>query len=246
MKYIIIEDEPQAVNVVQSYVNKHFPEFTCLADFDKISEAAAFLKQNAVDFVFLDVQLNGELGIDIGKYLSKDELNFEIIFTTAYSGFALEAFSLCAIDYLLKPLVEERFVEAVSRVLKKGIVTTEQLELLEQMSKVEKIEKIILRNHEGQYPVLLEDVLYLKADNVYTEFHLLNRKRIVVSKPLKEYDSLLSQDHFFKAHRSYIMNTKHIVQINQLDALMKDKSVIPISRDKKKELEHFLGAFIEK
>lgn len=240
MKFIIIEDEPQAVNVVQTYVNKHFPDFSCLGDFDKISDAATFLKSNPVDFVFLDVQLNGELGIDIGKFLNKDELNFEIIFTTAYSGFAVEAFSLCAIDYLLKPLVEDRFVEAVSRVLKKGIVTTEQLELLEQMSKVEKIEKIILRNHEGQYPVLLEDVLYLKADNVYTEFHLNNRKRIVVSKPLKEYDSLLSQDHFFKAHRSYIMNTLHILQINQLEATMKDKAILPISRDKKKELELFL------
>jgi two-component system LytT family response regulator len=225
---------------VQTYVNKHFPDFTCLGDFDKISDAAAFLKNNPVDFVFLDVQLNGELGIDIGKFLNKEELNFEIIFTTAYSGFAVEAFSLCAIDYLLKPLVEDRFVEAVSRVLKKGIVTTEQLELLEQMSKVEKIEKIILRNHEGQYPVLLEDILFLKADNVYTEFHLLNRKRIVVSKPLKEYDSLLSQDHFFKAHRSYIMNTLHIQQINQLEATMKDKTILPISRDKKKELEMFL------
>lgn len=240
MKYLIIEDEPQAVKVVQTYVNKHFPDFTCLGDFDKISDAAAFLKNNPVDFVFLDVQLNGELGIDIGKFLNKEELNFEIIFTTAYSGFAVEAFSLCAIDYLLKPLVEDRFVEAVSRVLKKGIVTTEQLELLEQMSKVEKIEKIILRNHEGQYPVLLEDILFLKADNVYTEFHLLNRKRIVVSKPLKEYDSLLSQDHFFKAHRSYIMNTLHIQQINQLEATMKDKTILPISRDKKKELEMFL------
>jgi two-component system LytT family response regulator len=240
MKYLIIEDEPQAVKVIQTYVSKHFPDFSCLGDFDKISDAAAFLKTNPVDFVFLDVQLNGELGIDIGKFLSKDELNFEIIFTTAYSGFAIEAFSLCAIDYLLKPLVEDRFVEAVSRVLKKGIVTTEQLELLEQMSKVEKIEKIILRNHEGQYPVLLEDILFLKADNVYTEFHLLNRKRIVVSKPLKEYDSLLSQEHFFKAHRSYIMNTLHIQQINQLEATMKDKTILPISRDKKKELEMFL------
>jgi two-component system LytT family response regulator len=240
MKYLIIEDEPQAVKVIQTYVNKHFPDFSCLGDFDKISTAATFLKDNPVDFVFLDVQLNGELGIDIRKFLSKEELNFEIIFTTAYSGFALEAFSLCAIDYLLKPLVEDRFVEAVSRVLKRGIVTTEQLELLQQMSKVEKIEKIILRNHEGQYPVMLEDILFLKADNVYTEFHLLNRKRIVVSKPLKEYDSLMSQSYFFKPHRSYIMNTAHILQINQLEATMKDNSVIPISRDKKKELDLFL------
>lgn len=241
MKYIIIEDETLAVQVILSYVNKHFPTFECLATFDKISEASHFLKVQSVDFIFLDVQLNGEFGIDIKNHLTKEELNFEIIFTTAYSGFALEAFSMCAIDYLLKPLVEDRFVEAISRVQKKGMVTAEQLDLLEEMSKFEKIEKIILRNHDGQYPILLEDILYLKADNVYTEFYLKNRKRIVVSKPLKEYDSLLRQKHFFKAHRSYIMNTLHIDKISQSEALMYDKSVIPISRDRKKELEEYLG-----
>lgn len=240
MKYIIIEDEPQAVNVILSYVKKHFPEFECLADFDKISEASTFLKSNPVDFVFLDVQLNGEFGIDIRNYLSKDELNFEIIFTTAYSGFALEAFALCAIDYLLKPLKEDRLIEALTRVLKKNKISNEQLELLEQLSKTEIIDRIILKNNDGQFPVFLDEIIYLKADNVYTEFHLVNRKRIVVSRPLKEYELLLSNTQFFKSHRSYILNTSQILTILPQDAKMKDESIIPIARDKKKDLEKFL------
>lgn len=113
MNYLIIEDEVNAVLVVKNYVERFFPEMTCLGDFDKISTACEFLKENKVDFIFLDVQLNGEIGIDIVKYLPKEKLTFEIIFTTAYSGFALEAFALCAIDYLLKPLKEDRFVEAI-------------------------------------------------------------------------------------------------------------------------------------
>lgn len=240
MKFVIIEDEPQSVQVLLSYVEKNFPQFMCLGNFDKMSEAAVFLKANPVDFIFLDVQLNGELGIEIRKYLPLSEINFEIIFTTAFSGFALEAFSLCAIDYLLKPIYEERLVEALNRVLKKNKISSEQLELLEHLSKTDVIDRIILKNNDGQFPLLLEEINYLKADNVYTEFHLVNKKRIVVSKPLKEYEMLLSNTSFFKSHRSYIINTSQIMTILPQDAKMKDESLVPIARDKKKELEHFL------
>lgn len=240
MNYLIIEDEVNAVLVVKSYVERFFPEMTCLGDFDKISTACEFLKENKVDFIFLDVQLNGEIGIDIVKYLPKEKLTFEIIFTTAYSGFALEAFALCAIDYLLKPLKEDRFVEAIERVIKKNKVTSEQLELLQYLSKAETIDKIILKNSEGQYPIQLNEIVYLKADNVYTEFYLLTKKRIVVSRPLKEYELLLTNTQFFKPHRSYIINTAQIAKILVNEIQMKDQTMIPLARDKKRELELFL------
>ncbi|TXI88315.1 MAG: response regulator transcription factor [Crocinitomicaceae bacterium] len=240
MNYLIIEDEVNAVLVVKSYVERFFPEMTCLGDFDKISTACEFLKENKVDFIFLDVQLNGEIGIDIVKYLPKEKLTFEIIFTTAYSGFALEAFALCAIDYLLKPLKEDRFVEAIERVIKKNKVSSEQLELLQYLSKAETIDKIILKNSEGQYPIQLNEIVYLKADNVYTEFYLLTKKRIVVSRPLKEYELLLTNTQFFKPHRSYIINTAQIAKILVNEIEMKDQTMIPLARDKKRELELFL------
>lgn len=240
MNYLIIEDEVNAVLVVKSYVERFFPEMTCLGDFDKISNACEFLKENKVDFIFLDVQLNGEIGIDIVKYLPKEKLTFEIIFTTAYSGFALEAFALCAIDYLLKPLKEDRFVEAIERVIKKHKVSSEQLELLQYLSKAETIDKIILKNSEGQYPIQLNEIVYLKADNVYTEFYLLTKKRIVVSRPLKEYELLLTNTQFFKPHRSYIINTAQIAKILVNEIEMKDQTMIPLARDKKRELELFL------
>ncbi len=240
MNYLIIEDEVNAVLVVKSYVERFFPEMTCLGDFDKISTACEFLKENKVDFIFLDVQLNGEIGIDIVKYLPKEKLTFEIIFTTAYSGFALEAFALCAIDYLLKPLKEDRFVEAIERVIKKNKVSSEQLELLQYLSKAETIDKIILKNSEGQYPIQLNEIVYLKADNVYTEFYLLTKKRIVVSRPLKEYELLLTNTQFFKPHRSYIINTAQIAKILVNEIQMKDQTMIPLARDKKRELELFL------
>lgn len=246
MKYIIIEDEPQAVHVIQHFIEKNFPQFSCLAQFDKVSDAARFIRNNPIDFAFLDVQLNGELGIDIGNYLSKEELNFELIFTTAYSQFALEAFDLCAIDYLLKPINEDRFTEAIQRIVKRSNSVSEQLELLHKMTQVETIDKIILKTHEGHFPIYLNDILFLKADNVYTEFHLIQNKRIVVSKPLKQYEALLSQTGFFKPHRSYIIHTKYIDSIYQNDITMTNQTVIPVSRDKKRELSQFLANSLTK
>jgi two-component system, LytTR family, response regulator len=242
IKCVIVEDEPQAVTLLKNILADKFPTIEVLADFDKISTACHFIKQHKPNFVFLDVQLNGELGIDIANYLTKEELNFEIIFTTAYGGFALEAFALSAVDYVLKPIKEERLIESVNRVLKKHQVSLEQLKILQEVSTSDKIEKIVLSMNEKKIVVNVADILFLKADNVYTEFYLKNATKHVVSKPLKEYDLLLSQINFYKPHRSYIIN------INAIKSYLKSSSEIEminnqkvsVSRDKKKEFEDLL------
>lgn len=241
IKCIIIEDEPQAVTLLKTIVKSKFSNIAVLADFDKVSLAAEFIKKNKVDFVFLDVQLNGELGLDIINYLSKDELNFEIIFTTAYGSFAVEAFSLCAIDFVLKPINENRLSEAINRVLKKHTVSLEQLKILQEVSTSEKIEKIILSMSEKKFIVNVSDILLLKADNVYTEFYLKDNVKHVVSKPLKEYELLLSQSNFYKPHRSFIINKEAIkaYQKSALEIEMKNGFKVALSRDKKKEFEDF-------
>lgn len=242
IKCIIIEDEPQAVTLLKTIVNSKFPDVEILADFDKVTTAAEFIKKNKVDFVFLDVQLNGELGLDIINYLNKDELNFEIIFTTAYGSFAVEAFSLCAIDFVLKPINENRLSEAINRVLNKHQVSLEQLKILQEVSTTDKIEKIVLSMNEKKIIVSVADIIFLKADNVYTEFYLTNNIKHVVSKPLKEYELLLSQAHFYKPHRSFIINTEAIkvYQKASLEIEMANGIKVSLSRDKKKEFEELV------
>lgn len=237
---VIVEDEPQAVMLLKTILSARFPDIRVLADFDKISSAADYIRQTKPGLVFLDVQLNGELGIDIANYLDRDELDFDIIFTTAYGGFALEAFSLSAIDYVLKPLREERLVEAVNRVLKKRLVSAEQLRVLQALGRQEEIERIVLSMNEKKIIVKTGEIAFLKADNVYTEFYLHNNDKHVVSRPLKEYEALLGQPHFFRPHRS------HIVNLNYMKAYHNSESEIEmfngrrlsLSRDRKKEFEN--------
>lgn len=239
MNCIIIEDEPQAVNTIKYMLREYFPEINVVNEFDKVSEAMKFINSNPVHFVFLDVQLNGELGIDIAKYLKKDELNFDIIFTTAYSDYAMEAFSLAAIDYLLKPINPDRFREAINRVLKKQKVDIEQLKLLNQVSEKQTIEKLFVRNLDGTHVIPIKDIVYLKASNSYTEFFLSNQKRIVVSRPIKEYESLLDLNNFFRTHRSFIINTEYITTYHKgnLTIILNDTVEVSLSRDRKKEFE---------
>lgn len=239
MNYIIIEDEPQAVKVLEAFMKKHFGHFSYLGHFDKISTASAFITSNPVDFIFLDIQLNGELGIDISNHIKREDLNFEIIFTTAYSGFALEAFAISAVDYLLKPLKEDRLTEAVERVIKRRGTSFEQLKILQEVSTTEKIERLVLSMTEKKILVHLSDILFLKADNVYTEFHLNDGKKHVVSRPLKEYEMLLTQEGFYKPHRSFIINTKGIKAYHkgQGEIEMKNGFKVSLARDNKKVFE---------
>lgn len=243
IKCVIIEDEPQAVTLLKNIISSKYPDIHVLADFDKISVATAFIKENKLDFIFLDVQLNGELGIDIANYLSKEELNFDIIFTTAYGGFAVEAFALSAIDYVLKPIREERLAESIDRVIKKHKVSIEQLKILQEVSTNKKIEKIVLSMNEKKVFIKTEDIVFLKADNVYTEVYLTNKERYVVSKPLKEYEALLSQENFFKPHRSYIINTNFVKGYlkSSLEIEMTNGTYVSVSRERKKDFEERLS-----
>ena len=243
IKCIIIEDEPQAVLVLKSIVQENFNNIEIIGNFDKVSTAAAFIKKNKIDFAFLDVQLNGELGIDIANYLNKEELNFEIIFTTAHSDFAIEAFALSALDYILKPINAERLVEATNRVLKRRNSSIEQLKILQQVTESSSVEQIVLSTIEQKYFVRTADIIAITADNVYSEFHLVSSKKIVVSKPLKEYNLLLNNQEFYKPHRSYIINLNHMqgYKKGESSILMKNNFEVKLSRDNKKEFEELVS-----
>lgn len=239
INYIIVEDEPRARKTLALMMEESFPDIELKAEFDKVSLAAVYLKENKVDFIFLDVQLNGEIGLDLVNYINKDQFNFEIIFTTAHSGFALEAFSLSAIDYILKPIYPERLRESVNRVLRKQQLELEQLKILQQISTTDKIDKLVIKNLDGNHILFTKDILYLKADNVYTEFYTSNGRQYVASKPLKEYEILLTQSEFYKSHRSYILNTHYIEAYHKSSGTitLKGGKEIKLSKEKIKEFE---------
>jgi len=222
-----------------------FPEIQILAEFDKASTAAEFMHQQPVDFVFLDIQLNGELGIDLLRYFDKQEITFDIIFTTTYGGFALEAFAMSAIDYVLKPIDINRLVEAVQRVLNKKNISPEKLDVFQEISLSGSIRRIVLPMQGKKVVLHTHEIQFLKADNVYTEVHTEEEVHIV-SKPLKEYEPLLSLNCFYKTHRSYIVNLNAIAsyQTSSQEIEMKNGAKVRLAKEKIREFEEKLNSLI--
>lgn len=189
IKAIAIDDEPLALKVVESFC-KEGPEIDLQRTFTKPHDAIEFLKENEVDLLFLDINMPSISGIDIAKMV-KDKM---IVFTTAYSEFAVEGFDLNAVDYLLKPFTKDRFKQAVQKVKQlKSVLRNE-----EQMCFYIKADYAL---HKIEY----KDVLYIEGLDDYIKIHLPNRKPIVARSTMKGILELLPPDKFIRVHRSFIV-----------------------------------------
>jgi len=177
---------------------------------ENIAEATEAVRLHAPDVVFLDIQLQRETGFDLLTKIK--EINFEVIFTTAYTEYAIKAFKFSAIDYLLKPIDIEDLKKAVARVEKRvSNNMTGRLSQLVQNLKQGSNEnyKIALPTLDGLVFVKISDILYCEASSNYTQIFTTEEKYLV-SKTLKEYDDLLSDHNFFRIHNSYLININSI------------------------------------
>ncbi|MDP5077582.1 MAG: response regulator, partial [Nonlabens sp.] len=174
MKALIIDDEPKAREVLKILLEDHCPEVTEISSAPNLLEGVALIKSELPDLVFLDIEMPQHSGLEITEFIDKDHFNFEIIFTTAYSDYAIQAFQLNAIDYLLKPLRPEKLKQALKRVIELRGKTqlTERLLELKNSFKEANFSKIALPYADGIKFVEFDNIIAIKADGMYTDFHL--------------------------------------------------------------------------
>jgi two-component system LytT family response regulator len=235
---LIVDDESQSRSLIRKLLSDHFPGLI-IEEAENVSSALEKIKQLTPGLVFLDVQMRGETGFDLFDKTGK--INFEIIFTTAHSEFAVKAFRYSAMDYLMKPLDTEEFKTAVERVLQKikneQSPSHEQLDYLKQLRSEQKIpDKLTIPTAEGFLFVSVNDILYCHAISNYTEFHLSNNRKLLSSYTLGYYDELLAGHNFFRIHRSYLINLAHIKMYKKSDGgvvVMNDGEEIEVSRSNK-------------
>lgn len=241
MKVIIIDDEPKAREVLKILLEDHCPEVTEISNAPNLLKGVELIKSELPDLVFLDIEMPQHSGLEITEFIDKNHFNFEIIFTTAYSDYAIQAFQLNAIDYLLKPLRPEKLKQALKRVIELRGKTqlTERLLELKNSFKEANFSKIALPYSDGIKFVEFDNIIAIKADGMYTDFHLVNKEKIVVSKPLKHFTDILdSLKMFYKPHRSYLINLRHIKEYVRKDGgyiLMEGDLNVLISKDKREE-----------
>ncbi len=243
LKTIIVDDEPKARRIMCALLEKHCPEVEILGTADDVPEAVKLINKTKPDLVFLDIEMPGFTGFQLMDFF--EQVDFQIIFTTAYSEYALQAFQVSAIDYLLKPIEVSALKEAVQKAIKQQEATSQdqRLEALAaNLNPSGAIKKIALPVADGFMFVEPEDVLYLQADGSYTNIHLVDGQQFLVTKKIKEFVRILNHPCFFKTHRSFLINLNQIKQYVRTDGgyiIMANGDQVTLARDRKDE---FLGA----
>lgn len=239
MKAILVDDEPDGIRTLQKMLGLHCPAVNIVATCSNAASAKQQIELLKPDVVFLDIQMPGKTGLEMLTDISPKD--FEVIFVTAYNEYMLQALQYSAADYLLKPVDEDRLVEAVHRVeqrldtAKKEERTNALMHNLSQVGHPSAM-RLCLPTLKGFIVLKLEEILYCEAERSYTVFHLENNKTVTVSKPLAEYDQLLQDTSFLRVHKSFLVNMMHVKEYQRGEGglvIMSNGAEIEISRRKK-------------
>lgn len=241
MEAIIIDDERKARNLLRILIEENCPKVTSIIEAEDLLSGVALIKERQPQIVFLDIEMPEHSGLEILNFINKEDVTFEIIFTTAYSEFAINAFQLSAIDYLLKPLraetVKEATEKAIHQIGKSDIRL--KLEELQKSLKTTNFNKIGLPFSDGFKFVNFDDIILFEADGMYTKVTTIKETEILVCKPLRHFVTLLEiQPNFYKPHRSYLVNLKYIKEYIKKDGgyiVMDNNKTVSIANDKKEE-----------
>jgi two-component system LytT family response regulator len=245
IRTLIVDDEELARKNLEFLLNDYCEGIQVIGEAGNVREAKKFLNSNKIDLLLLDIEMPNGSGFELLESI-KDEIDFKIIFITAYHEYALKAFKYSAVDYLLKPINPEDLQAAMNKV-KPGLDkdSPEKIEaLIENMGKRgEQLEKIALASMEGLQFVNLDEIMYCESQDNYTQFFLTDGRRIMVSKTIKFFEEVLDQAKFFRVHRSNIINLRYIDKYVKGEGgfvVLKQGARIPVSRRRK---ESFLQLF---
>ena len=242
VKALIIDDELKARNVLRHYLESFVPQVSEICQADSVDNAIALLQCFQPEIVFLDVEMPHKNGFQF--LLEIKEPSFNVIFTTAYNQYAIQAIRFSALDYLLKPVDPDELQSAVQRHIEKKEADQHQKllyqNLVENINKKEvKDFKIAVPSADGFYFFMVEDILRLEADRSYTHIHLANKKPFIASKTLKHFEDMLEEFNFIRTHKSHLVNPLHITRLSSDNefVLLSDGSKVEVARRKKDEVQ---------
>ena len=243
LKAIIVDDESRARKILASFLTDYCEQVEIVAQVEDVPQGVKAIKNFKPDIVFLDIEMPGYNGFQLLDFF--DEIQFEIVFTTAYSEFALKAFQVSAIDYLLKPIQIDQLINAVNKVerIRGNSLVNERVQTLQANLEDFKIKKIVIPLSEGSLFIELKEIIYLKAEGSYVNFFLKDGTKILASKNIKDFEEQLTQtEGFFRTHRSFLINTAFITNISSdnTGVTLNGNAEITIARERKQDFIQFL------
>lgn len=248
IKAVIIDDEQHSIDTLKWKLENYCPDVQVLAAFDNPAEGITYLKNNPPDLLFLDIEMPMLNGFDVLEEIGKD-LSFDIIFTTAYDNFGIQAVKFSALDYLLKPVQNKELKEAIGKHTRKSQsrIPSEQIDTLlsnVQAERKGKVGKIALASKESIEFVDAGEIICCEANSNYTNVYMSQDRKRVISKTLKEFEDMLSPHRFFRPHNSYLVNLNRVREFLRGDGgflVMENKMKIPVSKNRREELLDLLA-----
>jgi two-component system LytT family response regulator len=211
LKAIIIDDEQHCTDRLNTLLSK-YSSICLVGTCTTVKEATTAIESLRPDVIFLDVHLHEETAFDLLKQLST--IDFEIIFTTAFDSYAVDAFKFSALDYLLKPIDNEDFNNAIEKLQKKTTLkeVSKKVEVLihNLEDKTEDLKKIAISTPDGLTFVEVASIIRCQSDSNYTHIFLKGNKKITTAKTLKHFETLLEPFRFFRIHNSYLINLSFV------------------------------------
>lgn len=242
IKAIIVDDEERARNGLKQLLEMVAPEVEVVAQCANIPDAVIAINQHQPEVVFLDVEMPQYSGLQIGQFFA--EMSFHIIFVTAYSEYAIRAFELSAVDYLLKPVQPEKLEDAIRKLkARTSQMTAQRIELAETSLHSNDFNRIALPVSDGFLFVEIKDIMLLEADGAYTKVYLQNGSELLVSKRLLFFEKVLEDRPFMvRVHRSHIVNFNFVKRYSKAESVivLDNGKTVSVPKEKKAMIEETL------
>lgn len=240
IKVILVDDEPGCVSNLQYYLSKYCPQIEIVATGNSTTDLIKLIKK-PFDIAFLDIEMAEENVFSVLSQL--EHIHFDIVFVTAYERYALKAFNVDVLDYILKPLSQKAVVDCYNKILRRTQPVNPHHTDENVLTHAKK--RIVLKHRDKVYIISYDDVIYLEANGIYTNIHFYyNNSKLMVtmSKSLSQVEEIYMHDDLFRVHRSYIINTtkiKSIIKKGSVEIKMCTDENIPVA---KRRVSEFLAS----
>jgi len=238
LRTVIIDDEPDAVDFINSIINEYCPSLEVKGKAYDVKEGVCKIDEIKPDLIFLDVEMPHGSGFDL--LTNFPDKNFDVVFITAFNHYAIKAIKFSAVDYILKPININEFIEAVNKVVKKRSDSfsrgNENIKALLENLKSTLPSRLAIPTSDGMEFLNPREIIRIEADRSYSWFYITGNRKILVSKHLKEFQDLLSDRYFFRPHNSHLINLKYVRKYVRKEGgfiEMQDGSQIPVSRNRR-------------
>ena len=241
IRTVIIDDEAHSRNTLRTFIDKYSSGLEIIGEADSVKTGISLIEENNPELIFLDVQMQDGTGFDLLGALKNR--NFRLIFVTSFDQYAIRAFRFSALDYILKPVDPENLIQAIEKVkeIKSSQKESPKIDLL--MSNVNCLEKIALPSSDGVRFIKINDIVRCESDNNYTLFFLANKEKLLISRTLKDFETMLSDLNFYRVHKSHLVNLTYVSKYIQGEGgyvILEDGTHVDVSRRKKEGLMKIL------